>query len=239
MSSDLVERGDGTLALHTSADPAGAGHQRLGFRRYAVGLDVGGRGEDPSALCIVKAESRPFMTGRGWQQALTPPEYTVVYTEAARLDEATDVVDWVVARLLKLKNWHLTFDMSGMGAPLLSMFQAAKVSPLLGVTITAGSAYDRRGNTARVSKALLFENAASCLETGTLRIAHDLPERDALLAEMQSVEYAETSSGNLTLKAGGRGHHADRFSALCLALIAETHLAPQKMVVSKIAGYYG
>lgn len=237
---DLIERDDGTLVLPTNADPAGAGYQRLGFRRYAVGLDVGGRGDDPSALVVIKAESRPYMTGHGWNQALTPPEYTVVYSETARLDEATDVVDWTVSRLLKMKNWHLTFDMSGMGAPLLSMFQAAKV-PCLGVTITAGSSFDRKGNTARVSKSLLFENAATCLETGRLRIATGLPEseKQALLAEMQSVEYSETSAGNLTLKAGGRGHHADRFSALCLALIAETHMAPQTMEVRQLRGYYG
>lgn len=238
--SDLIERDDGSLVLPTGADPAGAGHQLLGFRRYAVGVDIGGRGDDPSALVVIKSESRPFMTGRGWEQALTPPEYTVVWSETARLDEATDVVDWVVSRLQQLKHWHLTFDMSGMGAPLLSMFQVAKVSPLLGVTITAGSGFTRKGETARVSKALLFENAASCLENGSLRIAAGLPEseKQALLAEMQTVEYAETSAGNLVLKAGGTGHHADRFSALCLGLIAETHLAPQRMEVRKLQGFF-
>ena len=198
------------------------------------------RSADPSALVVVKAESRPYMTGHGWTQALTPPEYNVVYSETARLDEATDVVDWTVSRFLKMKNWHLTFDMSGMGAPLLSMFEAAKGS-CLGVTITAGSSFDRKGNTARVSKSLLFENAATCLETGSLRIASGLPEAEkrALLAKMQSVEYAETSAGNLTLKTGGRGHHADRFSALCLALIAETYIAPQKMEVRQLREYWG
>jgi hypothetical protein len=237
---DLIELGDGTLVLQTDADPAKAGNRVVGFRRLAVGLDVGGRGEDPSALVVLKAEARPYMTGRGWQQALMPPEYTVVYAESARLDEATDVVDWVVSRLLKMTNWHLTFDCTGLGAPLTSMFSAAKVKAL-SVTITAGATFSRKGNLARVSKGVLFENAASCFETGQLRIAGGLSPtiKQQLLTEIQSVEYAETSAGNLTLKAGGRGHHADLFSALCLALIAETHLAPQRMSFQKLQGYWG
>jgi hypothetical protein len=237
LCSDIIERDDGTLVLPTNADPAGAGHQRLGFRRLSVGLDVGGRGNDPSALTIVKAESRPYLTGRGWEQALTPPKYTIVYTESARLAEATDVVDWTVAILRKLKHWRLTFDASGLGAPLVSMFSHAKV-PALGVTFTAGSTFNRNGNTATVSKTLAYENLASKFETGELIIAHDLPERQELLNELQSIEYAESSSGRLTLKAGGRGHHADRVSALVLSLIAETQIAPQRMSVGKLRGYF-
>lgn len=235
--SDLIELEHGALVLPTNADPAGAGHRRVGWRRFAVGLDVGGRGDDPSALCIIKSESRPFLTGRGWEQALTPPQYSVVFTETMRCAEATDVVEWVVGRLGQLKNWRFIFDASGLGAPLRSMFAAAKVQAL-GVTITAGSSFNRNGDAATVSKALLFENAATKFETGELIIAHDLPERQELLNEIQSVEYAQSSAGNLTLKAGGRGHHADRFSALCLALIGETHLAPQRMEVGKLQGYW-
>lgn len=237
--SELIELDGGRLVLPTSADPAGAGHQRVGWRRYSVGLDVGGRGDDPSAVCIIKSESRPYMTGRGWQQALTPPEYTVVYTETVRLDDATDVVDWTVGLLRKLKNWSFAFDAGGIGAPLVGMYAAAGV-PCTGIVTTAGSAVTRKGNLAYVSKGILFENAATCLETGQLRIAAGLPEmeKQALLSEMQSVEYAETSAGNLTLKAGGKGHHADRFSALCFSLINETHLRTQPLEVRKVSGYF-
>ena len=116
--SDLIELEHGALVLPTNADPAGAGHRRVGWRRFAVGLDVGGRGDDPSALCIIKSESRPFLTGHGWEQALTPPQYSVVFTETMRCAEATDVVEWVVGRLGQLKNWRFIFDASGLGAPL-------------------------------------------------------------------------------------------------------------------------
>ena len=237
MSYELIESDDGTLIMPTSSDPAAAGHSVKGFRRYAVGLDVGGRGEDPSALAIIKAESRPFMTGRGWEQALTAPEYTVVYTETAKLDEAVDVIDWVASILRKLKNWTLTMDATGMGAPLVGLFEQAKV-PVNAVTMTAGSSINRKGNRITCSKNVLFENAATCLENGSLRIAHDLPEKEELIRESTSVEFKMTSAGNLTLQGGGRGHHADRFVAMCLALLSETHFAPRSIEVSHLRGYW-
>jgi phage FluMu gp28-like protein len=235
---DLIEREDGTLALRTPADPAAADQQAVGWRRYSVGLDVGGRGEDPSALCIVKSECLPYLTGRGWEQALCAPRYSVVYTETARLPEATDVIDWTVSKLRQLKNWRLTFDATGMGAPLVSMFEQAKVDALA-VTMTAGAAITREGNRVRVSKNLLLENAAAKFETGELIIAHDLPEHLDLIREVSSVEFAQTSAGNLTLQSGGRGHHADRFVALCLALLAETHIGARSISVTKLRGFYG
>lgn len=238
MSFEVVERDDGRLLLPTNADPASIGHEKVGFRRLSVALDVGGRGEDPSAITIIRAESRPYMTGRGWEQALTPPKYTVVWTETAKLAEATDVVDWTVSILRRLKNWRFSFDCTGMGAPLESMFSQAKVAATPFV-MTAGAAHSRDGRRIRVAKNLLFENAATCLENGSLSIACDLPEREALLREIQSVEFQTTSAGNLTLQGGGRGHHADRFVAMCIALFSETHVAPQRFEVGKLQGYYG
>jgi len=237
LSSDIIELPDGRLVLPTNADPAGAGHTAYGFRRYSVGLDVGGRGEDPSALSIIKAESRPFMTGRGWEQALTAPRYTIVYTETAKLNEGVDVIDWTVSILRKLINSTLSMDATGMCAPLVGLFEQAKV-PTHAVTMTAGSSVSRKGNRINVSKNVLFENAATCFENGTLQIAHDLPEKDDLIREVTSVEFAQTSAGNMTLKAGGTGHHADRWVATCLALLAETHFAPRRLATAKLSGYF-
>lgn len=47
-----------------------------------------------------------------------------------------------------------------------------------------------------------------------------------------------TSAGNLVLQGGGRGHHADRFVAMSLALLNETHLGTRQMIVSDLRGYY-
>lgn len=234
---EVVERADGTLVLPSNADPACAMHQVLGWRRLSVGLDIGGRGDDPSALVIVRSECRPFFTGRGFEQALGLPRYTVVFSETVKCAEATDVVDWLARRLQQLKNWSLTADSSGLGGPVISMIEAAKI-PVTAVTMTAGSALNRKGNRVTCSKSILFENAASLLETGQLQIAHNLPERQELMNEITSVEFKETSAGNLVLQGGGRGHHADRFVGLCLALLHETHIGGQRFTTSKIANYW-
>ncbi|MEL7445476.1 MAG: hypothetical protein AAGK02_06650 [Pseudomonadota bacterium] len=234
----MVEREDGSLVLQTNSDPAGAGHRVVGYKRFAVGLDVGGRGEDPSALVVLKSESRPYMTGRGWEQALTPPEHTIVYTETAKLGEATDVVDWVVGKLRQLKNWRFGFDATGMGAPLASLFEQAKV-PAHPVVMTAGAAISRDGHRVRVSKNLLLENAATCFENGSLRVASDLPDKEALIREITSVEFKTTSAGNMTLQSAGKGHHADRFIAASIALLVETHLAPRRVTFGRIENYFG
>lgn len=234
----IVERADGTLALDVPSDPVAAGGQRLGYRRYAVGFDLGGRGADPSAICILRSEAIPYLTGRGWEQAIKPVRHTVVYTEAARIEEATDAVDWVTTILRKLdKRWTFAFDATGMGAPLVSMFSQAKVAATP-VIMTAGASMRREGGRIYISKNRMLEELAVALENNSLMIAHDLPEREDLVREITSIEYQVTSAGNQTLKGGGVGHHSDRAVACALGLVAAQHVAGQTMTVSKLIGYY-
>lgn len=234
----IVERPDGTLALDVPSDPVAAGGQRLGYRRYAVGFDLGGRGEDPSAICILKSEAIPYLTDRGWEQRVTPPKHTVVYTATARLAEATDAVDWVASILRKLdRKWTFAFDATGMGAPLTSIFAQARV-PCTPVIMTAGSSMRREGGRLYISKNLMLEQLAIAFENNSLMIAHDLPEREDLVREITSIEYQVTSAGNMTLQGGGKGHHADRAVACALGLVAAQHVAGQTMTVSKLVGYY-
>lgn len=236
MSSEIIEREDGSLVLPSSADPAVAMYQAVGFRRFSVGLDVG-RYTDPSALCIIKAESKPYFTGRGFEQKLTQPQYSIVYTETVKNLDYTDLVDMVVARLRKLKHWNLLCDASGMGGPVVSLFHQASVR-CTGVTITAGSTITRDGSKVTCSKNLLLENLATQIENGSCVIAHDLPGRDQLLQEIAAFELTFTSAGNPVLQGGGKGHHSDTAIAAALALLGETHLAPRQMEVRKLQGFF-
>ena len=236
MSSEIIEREDGSLVLPSSADPAVAMYQAVGFRRFSVGLDVG-RYTDPSALCSIKSESKPYFTGRGFEQKLTQPQYSIVYTETVKNLDYTDLVDMVVARLRKLKHWNLLCDASGMGGPVVSLFHQASVR-CTGVTITAGSTITRDGSKVTCSKNLLLENLATQIENGSCVIAHDLPGRDQLLQEIAAFELTFTSAGNPVLQGGGKGHHSDTAIAAALALLGETHLAPRQMEVRKLQGFY-
>lgn len=233
----MIERDDGSLVLETPSDPAVAGNMKVGYRRLHVGLDVGGRGEDPSAISIIRSVVRPYLTGRGWEQRLTAPQHTIVHTEVANLNEATDVVDWIATTMGKLKNASLYFDAGGLGAPLVSMFGQAKIAATPVVSV-AGSSMRRDGNVVYVAKTLMLEDMASAFESGTLQIAHNLPDRDRLVNEIQSIQYAETSAGNLVLKGGGRGHHADRAIATAIALLGAQRINAQRVTVSKLRGYW-
>ena len=232
---DLIERPDGTLVLPSNADPAILMNQALGWRRYSVGLDLGRN--DPSALVVLESTSKPFFTGRGFEQALTQPKYTVVFTETIQLYEYSDLADYVAKRLGQLRNWTLAIDASGLGQPFSSTLRLAGISHY-GVTMTAGSAINRNGYDVTCSKSLLIENLATHLETGSLTIASDLPGRQGLLNEIASFELTATSAGNLVLAGGGKGHHADQAVACALALLAETHLGSQRITTSKISNYY-
>lgn len=238
MHYDIIERKDGTLALDTPSDPIAEGERKLGSRRYNVGFDLGGRGEDPSALVVLKSEAIPYLTGRGWEQNVTPPKHTVVYSSTARLAETTDAVDWVTSLLLKLdRKWTFAFDATGMGAPLASMFAQAKV-PMTPVIMTAGASMRREGVRIYISKNLMLEEMATAFENGSLQIATNLPERDDLLREITSIEYQVTSAGNLTLQGGGKGHHADRAIATAIALVAAQHVGSQSIEVTRLRGAY-
>lgn len=233
----MIERDDGTLVLDTPSDPAVSSNRAVGFKRLHVGLDVGGRGEDPSALCIIRTTVKPFLTGRGWTQSLHPPQHVVVYSETARLNDATDVIDWIGTTMGKLKNASLYFDAGGLGAPLVSMFSQAKIAATPIVSV-AGSKIRTEGGVVYVAKTMLLEDMASAFETGALQIAHNLPERDALANEIQSIHYQETSAGNLVLKGGGRGHHADRAVACAVALLGAQRINANTFTTTKLRNYW-
>lgn len=234
--SDVVERSDGTLVLPSNADPACLMHQVLGWRRYAVGLDLGRN--DPTALVVLQSECVPEFTGRGFEQRLRAPTYTVVFTETIRVYEYTAIADFLAKRLGQLKNWTLAIDASGLGQPFSSTLRQAGI-PHFGVVMTAGSSLNRKGYDVTCSKTLLIENMATHLETGSLTIADDLPGKQELLNEIASFELAATSSGNLVLAGGGKGHHADQAVATSLALLVETHLGGQQFTTSKISNWHG
>ena len=87
-----------------------------------------------------------------------------------------------------------------------------------------GANMSQSGKDVKIAKTMLLENMAVGLETGALTVAHDLEGKQDLLNEIASFELASTSSGNLVLQGGGKGHHADRAIATALAYLSATHL---------------
>ncbi len=88
------------------------------------------------------------------------------------------------------------------------------------VTITAGMATSRKGRHHHVAKTVLLGDLANALETHHLQIAHDLPLKDRLQQELESLEVKTTAAGNQVLdasRAAGTGH-ADLAIAAAIAL---------------------
>lgn len=226
---------DGRVVLPSNADPAAAGHVVYGWSRHQVGLDLGRN--DPSALVVIKDECFPQFSGRGFEQQLGPRRCTVVFQETVQLFSYTDLADHVARRLNKIPNWTLAIDASGLGAPFSSTLDLAGIDHW-SVIMTAGANLTRKGKSVTCAKTLLLENMAVGLETGALTVAHDLPGKQDLLNEVASFELASTSSGNLVLQGGGKGHHADRAIALALAYLSATHLDTGSMAVqNRLVGW--
>ena len=104
--------------------------------------------------------------------------------------------------------------------------------------MTAGATWTRKGHRVTVSKNLLLETLAGGFETGALTIAHDLPLKGPLMAEIGSFELATTAAANLVLQGGGRGHHADMAVALALAFFPSNNLVGGYFEEVKLLGWY-
>ena len=58
------------------------------------------------------------------------------------------------------------------------------------------------------------------------------------MTEIASFELATTAAGNLVLRGGGKGHHADMAVALALAYFASENLGGVHIGEYKLAGWY-
>lgn len=211
----------GRIALPSNADPAAAGCTVYGWCRHRVGMDLGRN--DPSAIVVVRDECYPEFTGRGFEQRLGPRRATVVFQESIQLFSYNDLADYLAKRLGQIPHWSLAVDASGLGKPFSDTLNQAGIEHW-SVVMSAGASMSRKGKEVTVAKTLLLENLATGIETGGLTIASDLKGKQDLLNEVASFELASTSSGNLVLQGGGKGHHADRAIACALAYLQVTHL---------------
>lgn len=233
--TNLVFHKDGSVTLPSNADPAAAGTTKRGWLRHSVGLDLGRN--DPTALVVVRDECYPEFSGRGFEQKLGPRKATVVFQETVQLFDYPAIADFLRRRLEQIPNWDLTIDASGLGQPFSNTLTLAGIEHWACV-MTAGANLSKKGREVTVAKSLLLENLATGIETGALTIASDLAGKQDLLNEIASFELTSTSSGNLVLQGGGKGHHADRAIALALAYLKVTHLDGQSGGVHKIKNWY-
>ena len=233
--SELIHLDGGRVALKSHNDPAV--ERVLGHDRFFLGLDLGRN--DPSALCLLHDKQYPEW-GQGGRQVLGLRTRTVVFADRIRATAYTDIAAHVASMLAKPDlqgRTKLCVDATGLGAPFCDVLTQGGVDHLA-MTMTAGASWSRDGHRVTVSKNTLLETLASGFETSALAIAHDLPLRAELMAEIASFELATTAAGNLVLQGGGKGHHADMAISLALAFFASERLLPGFTGVGYIENWY-
>lgn len=233
--TEVIERSNGSLCLPTRGDPAHA--RAIGYRRYWLSCDPGQN--DPAGLCLIRDERVPFWDGN--RQKLHDRRRAVVWADYLKDTSYSVITQYlmdIMGRPAIKGRVKLSLDSTGLGRPL-SDFLIEKQIEHLAITITAGMATSRKGRYLNIAKTVLLGDLANALETGHLVIAHDLPLRDRLMAELEAFTVKTTSAGNSILDSSRSEStgHADVAIAAALAL-AHSNVGAGFTGEGRLAGYY-
>ncbi|HEV3163599.1 MAG TPA: hypothetical protein VGZ22_06125 [Isosphaeraceae bacterium] len=183
---------------------------------YFIGLDLG-QVNDPTALAVVE---RPMPWGA---TAGDEPPYFLRHLQRFPLGTPYTRIVPAVARLASraplLGRATLVIDQTGVGRPVLNMFQGAMVpARIIPVTITGGNAVKTtEDGSNHVPKKELVFCLQRLLHTGRLKVARTLPEAETLLQELLSFRVKITAAAHETFGAWRQGEHDDLLLAVALA----------------------
>jgi hypothetical protein len=199
---------------------------------FTAGLDLGQQ-NDFSALIVCEHT----LHADGGQDQIRADEYGQRYVERVPLwKDAFDVVgilrwrgtpyDAIVSEVCRLMGEaplrdrvSLTVDATGVGRPVLDLFDTATREGRLGfwsqeVTITAGQEEGQRGRS--VPKFALIQNVEVLGQTRRLKVLPSLPLAPALMEELKGFRAKMTLTGHVRWEGEG-GLHDDLVIALALA----------------------
>ena len=156
---------------------------------------------------------------------LRPPNPPLALRHLERFELGTPYPE-MVARIgamraappLSVDRSYLVVDETGVGRPVVDMFEQAGQAPIP-VTITAGFApkYDPADGSYTVPKRDLVSTMAVLLEQRRLLIPPSLPLAELLTRELQEFKRKVTPVGSDTYAAGREGQHDDLVLAVALA----------------------
>lgn len=109
----------------------------------------------------------------------------------------------------------LVVDATGLGAPVLEQFRA-NLSSVMGVTITGGSNFARKGNDFNIPKIDLISTLLSVVENRCLYFAQEIPELDTMIHELMAFQGHFSETGRIRYE--GRQAHDDMVIALALGV---------------------
>lgn len=109
----------------------------------------------------------------------------------------------------------LVVDATGLGGPVLEQFRA-RMSPIIGISITGGSNTSRQGQDIRVPKVDLVSTLLALSENRRISFAAKAQHLDALLQELMAFQGRLGDSGHTRYE--GRGAHDDMVMSLAMAV---------------------
>ncbi len=196
---------------------------------YFMGLDLG-QAQDYTALAILEHHNagggeRTYLC-RHLQRWALKTSYPAIVADVSRIVGSPELKGGQAQATLAV-------DATGVGAPVIDMFRAARLPVyLVPIQITGGSEVSRDGDVSRVPKRDLVSSSQVALQTGRLKIAPELPDAQTLVRELQnfqvkiSLETAHDSYG-----AWREGTHDDLVLAVALALwVAESSVESEVFI---------
>jgi hypothetical protein len=190
-----------------------------------IGVDVGQK-RDPTAICVVEPEERP------WKDR-TEVHYPVRYLERLALGtpypEVAQRLAQVVlrARAKTTERPDVFVDATGVGQPVVDLLRVeAPQAQVIAVYFTHG---DRRkaeqGGVVKLGKAWLVSRLQMLLQNGRLHLPRTA-EAEALARELLDYEIRVSEDANDRYGAFRVGTHDDLVTALGLAVQLDPRLAP-------------
>ena len=184
--------------------------------KYTVGLDLG-QARDFTALCILEREGEgdeAIFLARHLQRFALGTTYPAIVASVAKMLRQEPLA--IVQREAQPQ---LAIDQTGVGAPVVEMFERAPLNARLYPIHSTGGAsvnYDR--GVEYVPRRVLVSVVQVALQTDKLKIAGTLPEAQTLVREMQGFQVKVTEAADDTYGAWREGSHDDLVLAVALAL---------------------
>jgi hypothetical protein len=208
-------------------------------QNFILGLDLG-QSQDYTALAILEQlEQEQAATVEGSRAAKKIYHYHIRRLERTRGTPYPQIVARIKEIMSKLEGVSLVIDQTGVGAPVVDMFNQAALKPI-GVLIHGGDRVTHEGSTWRVPKRDLVGVLQVLLQNQRLKVAPG-PLSDTLAKEMLNFKVKiDPLTAHDSYSTWREAEHDDLVLAVALACwYGENIKNPKKMTFSYRAPVVG
>jgi len=211
--------------------------QNFNVNDYIMGLDLG-QVNDYSALAILQrvfphtCETPVFPDEARRGQSY----YQLRYLQRYPLRTSyPDIVNDVINKQIELKKAWIVIDFTGVGRPVLDMFQK-RDTLAHGISITGGDRAHRVPGGFAVPKRDLVACLVGLLQQQRLKIPGSLNIKHVLIKELQNFKIKVSSTGHDSYEAWRESDHDDLVLAVAMAAFFGDKVLRQKETTRSIMG---